>query len=178
MLNALDIEKLIDLYGNIVYGFCRRLAINKSDTEDLYQQTFLKAVEIRERIDINNNPKGFLISLAVSIWKNDIRKKARRHRIVPTVDVEESDWENTWTNNISTEDIVISKELIEQVNIIISNLNDKIRIPIIMYYNGELSIVEIATALNLPQGTIKSRLHKARQIIKKELEVKGYEGYR
>lgn len=175
-MNVSDVEKFIDLYGDTIYGFCRRLAVNKSDTDDLYQQTFLRAVEIKEDIDINNNPKGFLISLAVSIWKNSIRKRARRHRIAPTVSMEESDWSYTSTNSISAEDVVISNELIDHVNSIVSSLKDKLRIPTIMYYNGDMSIAEIATTLKVPQGTIKSRLHKARLIIKKELEVKGYEG--
>lgn len=177
-MNVSDVEELIDLYGDIIYGFCRRLAVNKSDTDDLYQQTFLRAVEIQENIDIGNNPKGFLISLAVSIWKNTIRKNARHHRIAPTVSIEGNDLWDISINSISTEDIAISNELIGQVNIIVSNLSDKFRIPIIMYYNGDMSISEIATTLKLPQGTIKSRLHKARLIIKKELEGKGYEGYR
>lgn len=177
-MNVSDVEELIDLYGDIIYGFCRRLAVNKSDTDDLYQQTFLRAVEIQENIDIDNNPKGFLISLAVSIWKNTIRKNARRHRIAPTVSIEGNDLWDISINSISTEDIAISNELIGQVNIIVSNLSDKFRIPIIMYYNGDMSISEIATTLKLPQGTIKSRLYKARLIIKKELEGKGYEGYR
>lgn len=173
-----DIEKLIDLYGDIIYGFCRRLAINKSDTDDLYQQTFLRAVEVRDVIDIDNNPKGFLISLAVSIWKNDIRKKARHQRIAPIINIEDNTWSNIPTNSISIEDMVVSNELIDQVNIIVSNLDDRFRIPIIMYYNTDMSLAEISTSLKIPQGTIKSRLHKARLIIKKELEVKGYEGYR
>ena len=51
-------EELVDLYGDIIYGFCRRLTINKPDTDDLYQQTFLRAMEIQDKIDMNNNPKG------------------------------------------------------------------------------------------------------------------------
>lgn len=55
-------------------------------------------------------------------------------------------------------------------------LEDKFKIPIIMYYTAELSLEEISKALKIPKGTVKSRLHKARQIIKKELEDMGYEG--
>lgn len=177
MLNLWDIEKLVDLYGDIVYGFCRRLAINKPNTDDLYQQTFLRAIELRDKIDTNNNPKGFLISIAVSIWKNDIRKKARHHRIAPIMDMEESAFLNISSDRIGTEEIALSNEIMAQVNIIVSNLNDRFRILIIMYYNVDMSIADISNALNIPQGTIKSRLHKARTVIKKELEVKGYEGY-
>lgn len=176
-MNVSDIEKLIELYGNAIYGFCRRLAINKSDTDDLYQQTFLRAMELKEKIDKDNNPKGYLISLAVSIWKNQIRKKARRHRIAPTMSIDEEAWGYIPVDGSNIEDEILSNEIISQVNKIVSNIDDKFKIPIIMFYNGDLSIEEISVSLKIPQGTVKSRLHKGRQIIKKELEVKGFEGY-
>lgn len=171
-------EKLVDLYGDIIYGFCRRLTINKPDTDDLYQQTFLRAMEIQDKIDMNKNPKGFLISIAVGLWKSDIRKKARRYRIAPIDNMKNEDFLNISSNGISAEDIAISNELIIQVNIIVSNLHDRFRIPIIMYYNVDMSIADISKSLKIPEGTIKSRLYKGRKIIKKELEVKGYEEYR
>ncbi len=46
-------------------------------------------------------------------------------------------------------------------------LPDKFRVPLIMYYSAELGIAEIASSLKLPEGTVKSRLHKARKLIKK-----------
>ena len=46
-----DIEKIIAEYGNVVYKFCIKLTQNKEDGEDLYQQTFLKAIELKHKID-------------------------------------------------------------------------------------------------------------------------------
>lgn len=57
------------LYGKDVYGFCLRLARNKDNADDLYQETFLKAIELSNRIDKSKNPKGFLVSIAVGLWK-------------------------------------------------------------------------------------------------------------
>ena len=47
-----DIEKIIAEYGNVVYKFCIKLTQNKEDGEDLYQQTFLKAIELKHKIKI------------------------------------------------------------------------------------------------------------------------------
>ncbi len=178
LLELEDIEKLIQEQGDAIYGFCRKLTMNKEDADDLYQQTFLKVVEIREKIRNNHNPKGFLIAISISIWKNSIRKKARHNRIAPTINIEDNSSLGILDNGIDIEKQVINNELQHQVNIIVSNLKDRFRIPVIMHYNAELSIEDIAISLKIPNGTVKSRLHKARLIIKDELEVMGYEGWK
>ena len=59
----------------------------------MYQQTFLKALEVLGQIDIEQNPKSFLISIAISIWKNTKRKSAHCHRIAPTTNMEDLQYE-------------------------------------------------------------------------------------
>lgn len=59
---------------------------------------------------------------------------------------------------------------------IIANLPEKYRLPIHLYYSAELSVPEIAGVLKIPQGTVKSRMNKAKQLLKKELEALGYDG--
>lgn len=111
MLDINDIECLIDEYGDIIYSFCRKLAINKEDAEDLYQQTFLKALELRDKIEKNKNPKNFLITISISIWKNSIRKKVRRNRIAPTINIYDYDSKDILGNSQSIEGDIISNEL-------------------------------------------------------------------
>lgn len=57
----------------------------------------------------------------------------------------------------------------------VSRLDEKYRLPICLFYSSELSVKEIAKVLKVPEGTVKSRLHKARAIIKEKMEVAGYE---
>lgn len=76
-----ELEQCIDCYGKEIYGFCRHITGNLQDGEDLYQDTFLKAVELADKIDINQNPKSYLISIAMRLWKNRSRKRAWRQRI-------------------------------------------------------------------------------------------------
>ncbi|MEG0857470.1 MAG: RNA polymerase sigma factor [Terrisporobacter sp.] len=171
-----DIENIISEYGNVIYKFCIKLTGNKDDGEDLYQQTFLKAVEIKHKIDKNNNPKSFLVSMSVKIWKNSVRKNGRRKSIAPSVNIDEYEFMDVKDTKANLESNIIKKETEKEVNLVVKNLEDKFKLPVIMHYTAELSLEEIAKALKIPKGTVKSRLHKARQIIKKEMEDMGYEG--
>ena len=82
-LNIQELNELIRLHGAAVYSFCCRLAANRPDAEDLYQETFLKATELCRKIDRYDNPKAFLLAIALRLWKDKRRKFARRQRIAP-----------------------------------------------------------------------------------------------
>jgi len=171
----LDIEELSDLiqqHGKALYGFCRRLTGNQADADDLYQETFLKAIEARNKLDRNRNPKSFLISIAVQLRNNHRRKFAWRQRIAPTSDFEESkDVPGSSGQEETPEDAVLSLERRRSLQAAADSLQDKLKIPLYMHYTAEMSIEEIASALRIPLGTVKSRLYKARQAMKKDLEV-------
>lgn len=173
-----DLSNLVELHGKAIYGFCYKLTKNKTDTDDLYQEIFLKAMEKLNKIDRYKNPKGFLFSIAIGIWKNKRRKYARRQRIVPIQEFnEEVDCKYIFKDKDTLEDIVISNELRVRIQTEVDKLSNKLRIPLYMYYTAEMSIQEIASALKMPQGTVKSRLYKARKVLKNilEVEVSEYE---
>ena len=171
-MNTTELEDFISLYGSTVYGFCFKLAKNKADADDLYQETFLRAVELCHKIDKDNNPKGFLISVAIKTWKNNQRKYIRRQHIAPTEEFSDELAGISISNIESTpEDIVISNELRITIQNAAETLNDKFRIPLYMYYTAQMSNEDIASALKIPLGTVKSRLYKARKILKDILEV-------
>ena len=69
----------------------------------------------------------------------------------------------------------VGKDEKKMIQKIVADLPEKFRIPIHLYYSADLSIQEIAEILKIPEGTVKSRLNKARQLLKKELEEIGYD---
>lgn len=85
-MNIDDLIELVEQHGKSIYRFCYKLAGNKADADDLYQDTFLKAVELRFKMNPSHNPKAFLISIAVRLYKNHRRKLAWRQRIAPTTE--------------------------------------------------------------------------------------------
>ena len=133
-MNATEIEQLIDEIGKSIYGFCYKIAGNTFEAEELYQQTFLRALELSDKIDKYGNPKAFLISLSISIWKNQIRKNARHERIAPTMQITEENKE-IFEDDFSIEKHIIEWEQKEIINEVINSLEDKYRIPLLLYYN-------------------------------------------
>lgn len=171
-LNFDDINEMVDRYGGFLYKFCCKLARNKTDADDLYQETFVKLAEGFHKIDKNNNPKSYLFSIAIYIWKSNCRKYARRQRIAPVTDMDETLWQS---DGYDLESEFIHKELSDFMNSEISRLDEKFKITLYLFYTVEMTAEEIASAMKIPSGTVKSRLHKARKILKKRLEAVGYE---
>lgn len=165
-----ELENLIQAYGKDIYSFCLHLTENRQEAEDLYQDTFLTAVERVHRIDAGHNPKSYLLSIAIHLWKNKKRKFARRQQIAPITD-DPTVFPETASPDASPEEQSITREEREAVLQAVQKLPDKYRIPVILLYGQQLSLKEIATLLSLPASTVKSRLHQARQLLRRELEV-------
>lgn len=172
-MKADEVSQLVDSFGTDIYRFCMKLCRIRVDAEDLYQQTFLRVLEIETAIVWEDNPKAFLFSIANSLWKNTIRKSARHSRIAPTSGIEEEN-EFLFLSDKDTEGDVLTKIQNDKLHEIITELPDKFQIPIQLCYSFELSVEEISKIMKIPQGTVKSRLFKGRNLIKRRLEESGY----
>ncbi len=171
-MNVIQLEQCINEYGNDIYAFCKRITGNRQEAEELYQDTFLKALELGDKIDYEQNPKSYLVSIALRIWKNRRRKYAWRKRIAATEElIEEMAAEESIAQESSVEEVLLQEELKEQVKRAVARLDERYRLPIYFYYTLQFSVEEIGKIMKLPTGTVKSRLHKARKLLKKELEV-------
>lgn len=173
-MDAREIEKCVDEFGADIYRFCLKLCMDKADAEDLYQQTFLKALGTDWTLDWTQNPKALFFSLAHNLWKSDRRKQVRRSEIAPCGNLD-SETENVLHSAENIEDNFLKKELFTEINELIQELPEKIRTPLILFYLSDCSIEQIAQVIKKPPGTVKSRLFKGRSLIKKRLEEDGYE---
>lgn len=175
-MDRAQLEQCIEDYGKDIYAFCSRMAVNRQEAEELYQDTFLKAVELDSKIDYENNPKSYLASIAMRLWKNRKRKYAWRQRIAAMkqfideealkdgddeTDVQENPVEESW----------LEKERKIQVREAVAALDEKYRIPVYLYYTMQLSVPEIARLMKIPEGTVKNRLYHARSMLRPKLEV-------
>jgi RNA polymerase sigma-70 factor (ECF subfamily) len=155
---------LVDEYGDSVYKFCRSLAYSKEDADDLFQETFLRVFENPHKINACDNPQSFLFSTVIFVRKSRKRKYARRNRIAPISALDE-----TAASDDDLENGVIMREEARIVRNSVKSLPEKFRIPIILHYTMEMNVSDIARAMRLPAGTVKSRLFKARKLIEKGL---------
>lgn len=83
-----EIEKCIAKYGKDLYSFCCYLTYSKMEADDLYQDTFVKVIELG-KIDMSDNPKSYLLSIAIRLWKNRRRKLERRRHVLASDTMEE-----------------------------------------------------------------------------------------
>lgn len=171
-----ELEQCIAEYGRDIYSFCKHITCNLQEADDLYQDTFLKAIELNERIDYDNNPKSFLLSIALRIWKNRRRKYAWRKRIADMQpSVYEQGVEAGFHTGKTPEEQLISREEKQIIKQSVDKLPKRLRMIILLYYMEEQSVAQIAIILKIPQGTVKSRLYQARKLLEKELEDVLYE---
>ncbi len=173
-MDVTELNNLIESFGKDIYGFCYKLTRDKHQADDLYQETFLRATELCYKIDNTQNPKSFLIAIAANTWKNQKRKFGWRHNIAKIVAFED---DTHLIDATTPELVVLTNELHTMIDMASESLDDKLKIPLYMYYTAGLSVEDIASALKIPTGTVKSRLYRARKMIKEYMEVNGYEGF-
>lgn len=166
---------LLEREGKGIYSFCRMLAGNQEEADELYQETMLTATERCRDIDIANNPKSYLIAVSLGIYKNRRKKTARRQRIAPVGELTDELAAVIADENGTPEDEILRYEMQEVVRKETRKLPEHLRFPVYLYYTAQLTVEEIAKTMHIPKGTVKSRLHKARMTIKKRLEDYGYE---
>lgn len=163
-----ELEQCILLYGKDIYSFCMHLTKEKSSADDLYQDTFLEATKKLDAIRYEDNPKSYLLSVAIRLWHNRVRKLAWRNRIVPQTAAPET--EQAKCDGPDMSERIVADEEKRMLWKAIDRLEDRYRIPLLLYYMEEQSVAAIAKLLTIPEGTVKSRLHKARKLLEKELE--------
>ena len=167
-MNRLQLEQTIMEYGDKIYSFCVYLTKDRDEADDLYQDIFLKAIELNE-IDFSNNPKSYLLGIAVNIWRNKQRKnflfnKKLQFKI-------QQDEIKKYNEDFEYPEAIAEKDEIRfRVHTAINSLPDRYRIIVLMYYLEDISVSQISEIIRIPQGTVKSRLYKARKILEKQLE--------
>ena len=128
-----ELEQCILLYGKDIYSFCMHLAKEKESADDLYQDTFLEATRKIASIRYGDNPKSYLLSIVIRLWKNRVRKRAWRSRIAPQV-TEEALEECTDVSGSDMVERVVKEEERAHLWKAVDGLPDVYRRPIMLYY--------------------------------------------
>lgn len=169
-MNLNDLEQCIEEYGKDIYSFCLYTTGNKESADDLYQQTFLTAVE-KGNLDMGHNPKSYLLTIAVNLWRNQKRKYLWREKKAGMVYFSDDDFAMVASKEESVEESVLKREEIAKLRRQVSKLPEKMKMVILLFYMEGLTIQEIADTLHIPQGTVKSRLSQAKIRLKEGMSI-------
>lgn len=164
-MDSVTLEKeLLSLQPNL-YNYARQLTLCVEDAEDLVQETMYKILKNAKMFVKETNFKGWAFTILKNIFINDYRKESKRKQIN---DVTPNDYFLNLTNVYAQEtpDMVLS---VKEINKVIGSFPDELRVPF-NYYMVGYSYQEIADKLEIPLGTVKSRIFFARKRMQKVLK--------
>lgn len=166
-----SVESLVRAHEDSLYGLCRYLAGNPADADDLYQQTWLKAIQKAQTYK-NKSFRNWLYTICINTFRDQRRKAKRREKIADdNMDAETKEYAiASASDEVSTESIVIQNFDKQRLLDLVSRLPDKHRLPIVLHYFGDMNYADCAKVLNVPIGTIKSRLNAAKKKLHDEME--------
>jgi RNA polymerase sigma-70 factor (ECF subfamily) len=155
-----------------LYRTALRMTKNVNDAEDLVQETFVKAYRFWEKFEPGSNARAWLFKIMTNVFINEYRSKSRSPM---AVNVDELD-DNFLYGQLATtspgdnpEKQLFAKIFDDDVKKAIENLPEDFRLVVVLSFIEGFSYQEIAEIADLQLGTVKSRLHRGRKLLQKEL---------
>lgn len=154
--------KIVDAYQNRVYGFVRRMVTNPEEAADVTQEVFIRAFQSFERFDQRSSVRTWLFRIAHNLCIDRARKARRSPNEIGLVDPEEGDEIDVYDARWQPDRLILDDELMEVVEAAIRSMSDKLRSVLLLHDREDMAYEEIAQMLDVPVGTVKSRLFLAR----------------
>ncbi|WP_413465991.1 sigma-70 family RNA polymerase sigma factor [Metabacillus litoralis] len=163
------LDDLMDKYGNSILQLAYFYVGNKEVAEDLTQEIFVKCYQKLDQYQKKSSIKTWLWKIAINHCKDYLRSWHYKHIVVSNEqDLHTSSQEN------EVEHQVIQKYEDEQLVKTVFRLPDTYKEVIFLFYFEERSIKEISNLINVNQNTIKTRLKRAKEMLKECLEVETW----
>jgi RNA polymerase sigma-70 factor (ECF subfamily) len=166
--DAVAFRTLVETYMRPIYALSHRMLGRHDDADDVAQETFVRAWQALDRYDGRFSFHGWLRTIATRLALNELDKRRRRqtHGGVAFDVAAETQADPAPDPQKEVE----AKEMQERLQAIVQTLPDEFRVPLVLRSMEELSYDEIARILDVPVGTIMSRLHRARQQVRRALQ--------
>lgn len=172
------IDLLVDRYKKPLYSFCCKLTKNRSQADDLFQDTWVKAIKNIHHCEVDRRFINWLFTICINLYRDRYRKYFRWLKLVKSYlsgEQMETEIENVKSEDTGPEEKAFKNDQETAVRNALATLKDTWRIPMILFYYREFSITEISEMLKIPRGTVKSRLAAGRNHLKKIMEVTANE---
>jgi RNA polymerase sigma-70 factor (ECF subfamily) len=165
-------RELVERYQAQVYSLAMRMVRRAEDAEDLTQETFVRMFRALSRYDPSRPFAAWLFTIASRLCIDHIRRRKvglvsltqRERNSEEEYDIEVED------PGLKPDEVATHAEESRRTAELIDSLPPHYRIVVILRHVQDLSYEEIATALQLPLGTVKARIHRARELLKARIE--------
>lgn len=169
--NTQMFSRLIDNYKNMVYNLAYRMSNNSQEAEDISQEAFLRAYQSLTRFNPSYKFSTWLYQITLNIIRDRFKKKGLNYVSLDTpIKTDDSEfYPQPLDSTNDPEQIVARQEDARAVQQAINSLSLKYREVLVLRHLQDLSYIEISNILKLPQGTVKVRLYRAREQLRKIL---------
>ena len=170
-----DFEADAMQYAPQLYSAAMRMARNPADAEDLVQETLLKAYRAYGSFEAGTNLKAWLYRILTNTYINKYRKDKRRPTESELGDVEDLylykriGSQETADSSRSAEDRVLDGLVESDIKLAVESLPEIFRVPVLLADLEGFAYKEIAEILDIPIGTVMSRLHRGRKALQASL---------
>ena len=159
-----EFSELLVTNADFLKPFAINLTRDSEEANDLFQETLYKALANQEKYNVGTNIKAWLFTIMRNIFINNYRRKAKQRTIFDSTPNEFLINQKQSTVANAAESNLKMKEIQEAI----SSLPDIFKTPFLLYFDG-YKYNEIADMLQEPLGTIKSRIHFARKLLKEQI---------
>jgi RNA polymerase sigma factor (sigma-70 family) len=164
-MSTKEFEQLLLDNADFLRPFAFTLTRDNESAKDLTQETICKALANKEKYHVGTNIKAWMYTIMRNIFINDYRRKARQHVIF---DHSDNDYLLDRGTAV-TSNAAITRINMKEIENAVKNLPDIFRFPFMLYFEG-YKYNEIADYLKEPLGTVKSRIHFARKLLKAAID--------
>ena len=162
-------ECLVDRYKIKLFNLILRMLGNREETEDILQETFLRVYRERESYDFAYQFSTWIYTIALNLTKNELRKRKRFTFLGIDLFSNRREFAVEMVGNPNGISMFLEKA--------ISELPEKYKSAFLLRDMNHFSYEEIAQSLDVPMGTVKSRVNRARSILRRKLRPKMEEYY-
>ncbi|KWX73043.1 hypothetical protein AMQ84_24410 [Paenibacillus riograndensis] len=164
------LELLVERYKDDLYRFCRHLTLNALEAEDLFQEVWVRVIRKLDRYDPERSFKAWLFQVTLNMYRDSYRKwKKLYERLtgeascrVPLLELRDG--------APLTEEQILRNERYARLEEGLCKLPKRYLGPLVLYYYEEFSYEEIGKMLDIPIGTVKSRLNQGKKLLQKAVE--------
>ncbi len=152
--------EIVSRYKEATFGIAVAILRNRADAEDAVQDAFVRAYERLRRYDLSRKFSTWLFTVTANVAKNALRKRRR-----------EPQPKEVWAADPAQ--MVWHEDMEKGVREAVWGLPESYRAPLVLRYWHDLPLEEISAVLGMRLGTVKTRLHRARALVRAELAARG-----
>ena len=169
--NQKAIEELYHITYSVMYSLAMTLCDNHSDAEDILQESYIRAFSKLDTLAEKAAFINWMKKIVLNVWRNSHSRKS----FISEVNLSDAS-EDSWLLHEAQDspyELAEQSEINRTLRFIVDELPENQRVCMLLFYYENMKIEEIAEVLEIPVGSVKSRLHYGRKTVENELKSRG-----